>query len=240
MRLVHVLSFAAALQMLSPAAAATDGGWSGFYVGATGALGYGDSHFALPGDTGDVLQTATANKRSFSGGALAGYDYRIGSMVIGVEGDVTAGGNTRSVTACNGKDGCFTPLHDSFTTYNHLQSNLNERLRARVGWISNNTLFYAAAGYSRADTRLALVGDCYNAADPAVPTIYTFDRSKAISGVNAAIGAERGLGDDLFLRAEFLYEDFGAQSYAGQAPEWNGRLISLKDTQLRVAIGYDL
>ena len=51
-----------------------------------------------------------------------------------------------------------------------------------------------AGGYSVAKTRMDLVGDCYNGADPSVPTIYAFSRSKTISGYNVGAGVEHALG----------------------------------------------
>ncbi len=240
-----ILSLAVAGLLLSTVVAAADGAaapmqadWSGFYVGATAAAQFSSSHFALPGDTGDALQQTRSNHTSLLGGGLAGYNNQMGSIVLGVEADVMPEGSTSSVTACTVPDGCFTSAHDSFTTLNHLKDAFNARLRARLGWTVGYTLFYAAAGYSYTDTKLSLVGLCYNPVDPTVPTIYNFDRARNLSGFNLGVGVEQGLGQHWIIRAEYLFDDFGNQTYPGAAPEWNDRRISIIDNTLRVAVGY--
>jgi opacity protein-like surface antigen len=239
------LSFAWPLLLLSTAAARADGvaapmpaDWNGFYVGATAAAQLSSSHFALPGDTGDALQQTRANRASVLGGGIAGYNDQIGAMVLGVEADVSSGGGTSSVTACTVPDGCFTPTHDSFTTLNHLSDAFNGRLRARLGWADGYSLFYAAAGYSYADTKLSLVGLCYNPGDPTVPLVFNFDRARNLSGFNLGVGVDQALGAHWVVRAEFVFDDYGNQTYPGAAPEWNDRRISVIDSTLRVAVGY--
>src|ERR1700744_4604484 len=118
MQFRHLLPLAAASFLLSSAAFADDAmtDWSGLHVGALADVNFGHSHFALPGDMGDVLLQNSNNHTSFAGGGLIGYDWQSGDTVYGVEGDLTTGNGTSSVTACTKIDGCFTPLHDSFTT----------------------------------------------------------------------------------------------------------------------------
>ena len=237
-------AFALSMLLLSTAAAfADDAGaprdWGGLYVGATAGAQFGSTHFALPGDTGDALQETRANRLSFIGGGLAGYNAQMGAIVFGVEADVTSGSGTSSVTACTVPDGCFTSAHDSFTTLNHLKEDFTGRLRARLGWaMDNNTLLYGAAGYSYADTRLSLVGLCYNPGDPTVPLVFNFDRARNLSGFNLGVGVEQALGQHWGIRAEYVFDDFGNQTYPGAAPEWNNRSISITESTLRVAVAY--
>jgi opacity protein-like surface antigen len=212
--------------------------WSGFYVGATAAAQFSSSHFALPGDTGDALQQTRANRVSLLGGGVAGYNDQMGSMVLGIEADISSGSGTSSVTACTVPDGCFTPAHDSFTTLNHLNDEFDGRLRARLGWVVGYTLIYGAAGYSYADTKLSLVGLCYNAADPTVPLVFNFDRARNLSGFNLGVGVEQALGQHWVIRAEYVFDDFGNETYPGAAPEWNDRRISIADSTVRAAVGY--
>lgn len=242
----NLLSLAAASFLLSSVAAFADvdntsspPDWSGFYAGAIADVNFGSSHFALPGDLGDVLQQTHADHTSFAGGGLAGFNFITnGGTILGIEGDLTSGNGTSSVTACTKVDGCFTSAHDSFTTLNHLHTDMSWRIRGRAGFDMDGTLIYAAAGWSGEDTKLSLVGLCYNAATPTVPLIFNFSRSKNLSGYNLGFGAERPLGQNFVVRAEYVFEDFGDTTYRGAAPEWNNRSISVRNSAIRVAVAY--
>lgn len=242
MSIRRLLPLAAASLLLSSAAALANAdsapAWGGFYAGALADVNFGHAHFALPGDMGDVLQQTSHDHTSFAGGGLIGFNWQDGNMVYGLEGDLTSGNGTSSVTACTKVDGCFTSAHDSFTTFNRLKTDWSGRIRARIGWASGDSLFYAAGGYSFADTKMSLVGWCYDPANPPVPTVYNFARSKTLSGFNLGLGMETPVSDHITLRAEYLFEDFGDTTYKGQAPEWNDRRISVRNSALRIAVAY--
>jgi outer membrane immunogenic protein len=243
MRMIRLLPALAASVLLSSAAAFADpamtGDWSGFYIGGVGGAEFGNAHFSLPGDKHDALQSSHGNNTNFNGGGLAGFNFQSNNFVYGIEGEVTDGDGTRSVTACAEPDGCFTSAHDSFTTFNHLKTGISEKLRARFGLAYGDTLFYAAAGYSHADTKLSLVGDCYDFADPAVPTVYNFARSRQVSGINLGVGVEYALGS-FFVRGEYVFDDYGSGTWKGDGAEWNDRRISLNDNLVRAAVGLHL
>lgn len=231
-----VLSSAAALADVDTATAAND--WNGFYLGAEGGAAFGYTHFNLPGDTHDALKRTTSDKTAFLGGGLLGYDFQDGNLVYGLEVDATSGAGTSSVTACNATDGCFVTTHDSFTTINHLKTNWSGRVRGRIGFVNTDgNLFYLSAGYSYADTKLSLVGLCYDPANPTVPMVYNFNRSKNLSGFNVGAGIERGFGDHFVARLEYVYEDFGDNTYAGSV-EWNDRRIGSNNGTVRAAVSY--
>lgn len=232
-----LFSFAAVslIAVSTPVFAQDLGDWSGFYLGGVGGAQFDSAHFSLPGDKHDALQQTHANHTNFTGGGLAGFNFQSANIVYGIEGEVTGGDSTQSVTACTVPDGCFTPKHDSFTTFNHLKTGMSERLRGRVGFTEGNVLFYGAGGYSHASTKLALVGNCFNFADPPVPLIFNFARSKQVSGFNLGLGAEYAFGS-FFLRGEYVFDDYGSGIWKGSA-EWNDRRISLSDNEVRAAVG---
>ncbi len=244
MRFTILLPLAAASLLLSSVVALADvdntmaPDWGGFYTGAVADANFGNTHFALPNDPHDVLLQTSSSHTSVGGGGLVGFNWQTGTTVYGIEGDLTSGDGRSSVTACTAVDGCFTPAHDSFTTLNHRKTDLTGRLRARVGWVSGGTLFFAAGGYSYADTKLSLVGLCFNAANPPVPLVFNFARSKSLSGFNLGVGAERPISEHFVLRAEYVFEDFGSQTYKGDGVEWNDRSISVRNNTLRVAVAY--
>lgn len=237
MRVETLIFGAAALAALSLSPVSQAADWTGFHAGVLGSVASTRASFALLNDPADKLLDHSASKTRATGGLLFGYDHQFDNRVFGVEADVTSPSGTRSVTACSVQFGCFTSAGDSFTTFNRIRSGTTERLRARFGFTSGDTLFYGAVGYSHMKAHLSLVGNCYNADDPAVPTVYTFDRSKSLSGYNLALGMDHALGERLFLRAEYLFEDFGDNTFTTSSPEWAARRISLRSNQLRLAIG---
>ena len=227
-----------ALAMAGVAAAQPTANWNGAYVGVLAGAQLGSASFALPGDTADVLQSDHASRTAFAFGGLVGFNARMGGLVLGLEGDLMDANKTRTVIACTAVDGCFTSAHDSFTTYNNLKETLNGHVRVRAGVASGDNLFYVAGGYSVAKTQLDLIGDCYDPANPPVPTVYTYSRSKTVSGYNIGAGVEHAVGSHLLVRAEYLYDGYGHQTYAGDGAEWNDRRISLHDSNLRVGVSY--
>lgn len=227
-----------ALALAGAAAAQPAANWNGPYVGVLAGAQLGDAGFSLPGDTSDVLQSTRDRKTGFEYGGVAGYNLTLSGIVLGLEADLVEANKVRSVVACNVADGCFTSAHDSFTTDNDLKQTLNGHLRVRAGVASGGNLFYLAGGYAVARTELDLIGDCYNAADPSVPTIYTYDHARTVSGYTLGAGVEHAVSSHLMVRAEYLYDGYGRQTYAGEAPEWNTRSIDLHNSNLRMGVSY--
>ena len=228
----------AALALAGAAAAQPAANWNSAYAGVLAGAQIGSAGFALPGDNADVLQNDHASKTAFSAGGVIGFNATLGGMVVGLEGDLADANKTRSVIACNVTDGCWTSAHDSFTTDNRLKETLSGHVRVRAGFAQGDNLFYVAGGYSVAKTRLDLIGDCYDPANPPVPTVYTYSRSRTVSGYNIGAGVEHAMGSHLLIRAEYLYDGYGTQTYAGDGAEWNDRRISLHDSNLRVGVSY--
>jgi outer membrane immunogenic protein len=191
-------------------AAPAQGDWSGVYVGGTVGGTFGQTGFSLPGDQNDRLLNTHSDTTSFTGGGLIGYNYQMNDVVVGVEGDVTNGPGDAKATDCTVPDGCFTPTHDSFTTFNRLRGEATERARVRLGWAQGPNLFYVAGGYSAEQTRLDLTGDCFNPGDPTVPLVFRFARSKTVSGYNIGAGVEHAVDRHWIGRVEYIYDGYGA------------------------------
>lgn len=226
------------LCLAGAAAAQAAANWNGPYVGVLAGAQFGSAGFALPGDTADVLQSDSAAKTTFTYGGMVGFNATVGGMVLGVEGDLMDANSTRTVVACTAVDGCFTSAHDSFTTFNNLRQTLNGRVRVRAGFARGDNLFYVAGGYSVARTRLDLVGDCYDPTNPPVPIVYTYTRSRTLSGFNIGAGVEHAIGPHVRIRAEYVYDDYGNQTFAGDGAAWADRRISVHDSNLRLGVSY--
>jgi outer membrane immunogenic protein len=238
--LAAVAAFSLGLMGAASAANAQDapGDFNGGYVGLAAGLDFSHAHYSLPGDTHDDLIKPTGDSTSLTGGVIVGWNHQMGDVVVGLEADIDTGGGSQRATACTVPDGCFVTTHDSFTTFNKLNSTVSGRVRLRAGLVRGGTLFYVAGGYSAERAKLSLVGDCYNAANPTVPLVFTFDRTKQMSGFNVGVGAERTFGRHFLIRAEAIVDDYGNQTFQGAAPEWNNRSIHVTDGIARLAFSY--
>lgn len=115
--------------------------FEGFYVGAqAGALGFGDRTLEFSASNNAELARATARSGSFIGGAHAGYDWRVGPLVLGLVGDVSG---ARAVNY----------LNDPFGTNIRSELGVQGSLRGRAGYAFNRLLVYATAGFNIADVR---------------------------------------------------------------------------------------
>jgi opacity protein-like surface antigen len=51
-------------------------------------------------------------------------------------------------------------------------------------------------------------------------------------------GVEQKVTDHLSVRAEYVYDDFGHQTYLGDGQDWNDRRIAVRHSNLRVGASY--
>ena len=115
--------------------------WTGFYAGLNAGYGWnvGDSRFYDP-----AFGTVRGRRGGgFVGGAQAGYNYQIGSFVVGLEGDIQYadfGGDDRFDFDGDGI------LDDDFNT-----SDWFGTVRARAGVAFDRALIYATGGFAFAD-----------------------------------------------------------------------------------------
>lgn len=126
------------------------------------------------------------------GGVQAGYNYDFGGFVLGVEADLQASG-MKLVTTQGAATGTFSV--DQFGT-----------LRARAGIAADRFLPYVTGG-------LAVANGHINITDG----VTTYDERKVSVGWTIGAGVEYAVTDNVTLKAEYLYADFGKASYAGPA-----------------------
>ena len=109
--------------------------WTGAYVGASAAFGFGNfTHDGAPffGDADGGLF-----------GIQAGYNYQSGPLVAGIEGDLNFG----SVSGSN---------HPFYNSYANGNINGEGSIRARFGYAFNHTMVYITGGYTGANLKGAL------------------------------------------------------------------------------------
>ncbi len=116
--------------------------WTGFYVGVNAGYGWNDS-----GD-GDIVFEGAAiagdsdDDGGFVGGGQIGYNYQIGSFVVGVEGDL-------QYADFGGVNYDFGPLG----IYEDDSDDWFGTVRARAGVAFDRALIYATGGFAFTDNR---------------------------------------------------------------------------------------
>ncbi|MGA7803092.1 outer membrane protein [Bradyrhizobium sp.] len=150
--------------------------WSGFYIGGMG--GYGQEDASGPGTMSG----------GFGGGTL-GYNWQMGSLVLGVETDA-AGGDISASTGIAGL-ATGTAKIDALGT-----------VRGRVGYAIDQVLLYGTGGFAWADTKLS------------VSTLgTTISDSNVLTGWTAGAGVEVMFAPKWSVKAEYLYRSLSGQTY---------------------------
>ena len=194
---------AAALGLVSQASFAADVevdpvayDWSGLYVGVTAGYGWGDVQMFDDG-------AGTSGKQDVEGfvaGGTLGYNYQMDSFLIGVETDLSFSdidGSWGDQPGWNCANVCTGEL-DWFGT-----------ARLRLGLPMDSFLPYVTGG-------LAIGG---LQSDMDVDTDFSLDETEI--GWTIGGGIEGAVSENLTLKAEVLYMDFGNTEDDGSADDFN-------------------
>lgn len=157
-------------------------GWTGAYLGVHGGYGWG-AFEALGGGVSQSLRPDGA-----IGGIQSGYNWQLSrNWVVGLEADSSWGSIKETIGAAN------------------IDVDASGTVRARLGYASNNLLFYGTGGlaWAHADsvTNLAI-------------------RDQFYLGWTAGAGVEWAIARQWSAKAEYLYADYGRIS------DFNGGVLS--------------
>jgi outer membrane immunogenic protein len=155
--------------------------WTGFYLGAAIGGTWGDT--SITGDFG----SGTIGTNGWNAAILAGYNWQVDRLVLGVEADLGTGSFGGS--ASNGID-----------RYG-IDFNAFGSLRGRLGFLLTPSLMaYATAGYAWAHT------------DVSRDTVAS--SSHFLNGYQLGFGSELMMTPKSTLRLEYLYTDLGDRTLA--------------------------
>lgn len=164
--------------------------WNGAYLGGQIGYGWGKSRFDAAGfDLGNVKPDG------FLGGLYAGYNFDLGnSVVLGIDGDITYN---------NLKDSASL-FDDEGDTGVSLESKLrwSGAVRARAGYAVDRFLPYIAGGVA--------FGSVKNTLDDGVESV---SQSKTLTGWTAGAGIDYAATDNVIVRLEYRYTDYGNKNY---------------------------
>jgi opacity protein-like surface antigen len=222
--------------------AATVYNWTGFYWGATvgAAWGWYDPQTSTIADGAINQSTLRVNAAGlqnikatgFIGGVQAGYNWQWSNLVAGLEAD----GNYLNLNgvANSGAVPFVTRGQGVVSSYGHADWLFT--LRPRIGWVTNEWLFYATGGLAVTN----LNGDF------ALTTSGGFLQSgridNAIAGYVVGGGVEARITDRLSLKAEYLHTGFDrtlAATAASTLPtQWTTQSADLNADLIRIGLNY--
>jgi outer membrane immunogenic protein len=168
--------------------------WTGFYIGA-------DLGWSWGNDTTTEYSRGTNNftgllwnykPSGVTGGAYAGANYQIGTVVLGVESDIEA----------TGIDGGFYDVAKGGA--GNTRVDWQGSFRGRLGFAFDKVLFYGTGGLAFAD-----ISHTYTDLAPG-----TSETTSALrTGWTAGAGVEAAFTEHLLVRAEYRYSEFGSYRY---------------------------
>ncbi|MFG1479475.1 outer membrane beta-barrel protein [Xanthobacter sp. V4C-4] len=185
-------------RLASGASDAAPASWTGFYLGSYVGAGSVDTRWGPatgllsphpPGSAAGLGSAAAAVV-----GVQAGYNYQIGSYVLGVEGDLGSGFLFSRARCLREWVSICTADTDVLAT-----------LTGRLGYVFDNVLLYGKAGAAFANTSSTVSGTGFSG---------QFTGSAFRTGWTAGGGVEIGLTPELSAKAEYAYLDFGTDDVA--------------------------
>jgi outer membrane immunogenic protein len=186
--------------------------WTGFYLGINGGGAFGNSTWFDPIDGGTGNFTVSGGLV----GGTVGFNYQIGSWVLGVEGDgdwTNLSGTTFNAS-CAGV-GCTT------------QANWLATVRGRAGYAWDRVLFYGTGGAAFANVQ---------AAAGALPFF-----SSTQVGWTAGVGVEYAIWPNWTAKLEYLFVDLAnASCPVGNCGATGGlnTSVSLNENIIRAGFNY--
>lgn len=214
MRTIFTLSAIAACAIATPSFADEEGDWTGAYVGLS--AGYTDAKsdqtVALSGawtSESAPLQTHVVSfypnntkVQDINYGAQLGYNYQTGGgLVLGLEAEVTG----LSGSDAAGKPLTATPPFPalSYASSTTFDPKVAYGLKAKLGFASGKTLFYATGGWGWTNADITMDITSNGGYQKVASISHTFD------GYQVGGGIEHKLGSNMSLRLDYTYTDQG-------------------------------
>ena len=175
--------------------------WGGLYVGINGGYAYGN-----------VGNTFLANPEGGVIGGTVGYNWQMGQVVFGAEGDFDYGFTKRS--------------NNFFAGSNTYKVNWITTERLRLGYAWDRALLYVTGGYAGVDTK----------ATAALNNGANFEQTTWRHGGSIGAGVEYAFTNNITAKAEYLWLPMQDKTYFGGTgfAETNKLDISL----FRVGLNY--
>ena len=195
--------------------------WTGFYIGvnAGGALrgngscpgfyNYNSSTGVIGARVSDFGPACNSDQTAFTGGAQAGFNWQLGSVVYGLEGDVNWVGNDtkRGFVNYAYKLGGANGTNYTYSLDSDPQSSVLGSIRGRLGWSFDRALLYVTGGAAFRNNSGNDVIYAYNSSNALVAT-YTANSDRSSVGWSLGGGLEWAFTNNVSLKLEYLHSQF--------------------------------
>jgi len=220
-----------------PATAAAAFDWDGFYVGGQIGGSWGDTDVSSRIGAGTFiippmrplnlisgrLLDFSIDPDGFVGGLYAGYNFDLGNKVIvGLETDFVWG-DVDEQTGYKAFD--MNPLNGNNGGYLNARLNIEQKwtgaTRVRVGYAMDRFLPYLSAGVAYGKVKSA--ANAYLSAAPLGANAYgnleyNFNNNDTFTGWTVGTGADYAVTDNVLVRFEYRYADYGSETYTHTIP----------------------
>ena len=163
--------------------------WTGPYIGISGGYGWGNSDFSGGGSVdpdGGLF------------GATIGYNWQLGMLVTGIEGDISWSGLSDSGTCTLGP--C------------RVENNWLGTVRGRLGYNAGRWMPYVTGGLAVGDIDARITG--------------VGSSSSTEVGWTVGAGVEAAIAGPWTVKVEYLYVDLGeGDSIGGQRPDFTTNIV---------------
>jgi outer membrane immunogenic protein len=176
--------------------------WSGFYAGATVGYGWTDGRFI--GAEDGFLVTSHQDVSGAAFGAFVGAQRQLANdVVVGVETDIL-------YRTGKGSDNLDFNILPAWFDGDQLVTDVKwtGSLRARLGYAAGSWLPYVTGGVAWAKYSVDYRDADRKSFFPPIP-IEVFHHNENTIGWTLGAGSEYALSEDILLRAEYRYSDFG-------------------------------
>ena len=192
--------------------------WTGIYLGGQVGYSWGSdraSEFATAGRA-PLGRSFDYSPSSFIGGARIGFNYQLGSIVVGVEGDI------EGMNAAEGKGDLGGVVR--------VRQDWQGSVRARLGYSLDRIMVYATAGAAFTKLEYAYVS-------PLAGLTETISAPK--TGWTVGGGVDYAVTDNLILGVDYRYTDYGRFDHLG-AGAYLGRTVEHEPTAhaVRASLAY--
>ena len=206
--------------------------WTGFYAGVHAGYGFGDNDTSLIGSSaafnpavnaGVVPRSFGGDVDGFIGGGQIGYNHQMGSIVLGVEGDISFSDVKGTRTVALPGAGGFAPSLSS----SKQEMDWFGTARVRAGFTPvDRLLLYVTGGLAFGDVKTSTrvtfnpiaAGDFFGAS------------SDTRTGWTVGGGLEYGFTKNLTFKTEYLYYDLGDKNVTLTDPvRFPGTSVVYKD-----------
>jgi len=234
----------------APVVAAPDFSWAGGYLGVQIGGTWAETDVnafyrdtVTPANSGTLLRQ-TPDPNSFSGGLYLGYNFAVGAtsgFVVGVETDFSWG-SLDETSPYQSHD--MTPHGfpgDDLVLRSYVEQKWAGATRVRAAVALDRWLPYVAAGVAYAKVDSGMDGWLESGGVLVPGSQGGISNSDTFTGWTIGAGSDYAVTDNLLLRLEYRYSDYGDKTYvydAGSGTEFSEHTVDHKTHDLRVGVAY--